>query len=171
MPLFLLFIVIPVIEIAVLIKVGSWIGLGWTLLIILATAIIGVRVLKQQGTDLLMRAGQRLNEGSLPARELAEGFLLALAGAFLLTPGFVTDAFGFALLMPPVRLALVSNVVKLLAPRMVVGGGSPFGQRPEGFGRQGADGFDGDDFPRPGRPQAGNRHRPETLDGEFRRED
>ena len=103
MPLLFIFILVPMIELAVLIKVGSHIGVLWTLALIFLTAIIGVTLLRAQGLATLMRAGQRLQEGQLPAQELAEGFLLALAGALLITPGFVTDAIGFTLLLPGVR--------------------------------------------------------------------
>ncbi|MDO6749638.1 FxsA family protein, partial [Gilvimarinus sp. 1_MG-2023] len=81
MPFLVLFIVVPLLELAVLIKVGGYIGVIWTLVIIFLTAIIGVNILKKQGMDVLMRASQKMQEGTLPARELAEGFLLALAGA------------------------------------------------------------------------------------------
>nr|WP_246624848.1 FxsA family protein [Oceanobacter mangrovi] len=157
----MIFIVVPLIELAVLIKVGSYIGVLWTVLIIFLTAVLGVRILKQQGMGVLMRAQQKMNEGALPASELAEGFLLALAGALLLTPGFVTDAVGFALLVPQIRRSMLGNVMKVIKPRVVVGGG--FGQRPQ------ADPFQ---QPRSEQPKQGvHGHRPETIDGEYRRED
>ncbi|MEC8523524.1 MAG: FxsA family protein, partial [Pseudomonadota bacterium] len=102
MPLLIIFILVPMAELAVLIKVGSAIGVLWTLALIFLTAIIGVHLLRQQGLATLMKANERMQQGALPAQELAEGFLLALAGALLLTPGFLTDAFGFSLLMPGV---------------------------------------------------------------------
>lgn len=123
MPLLLIFIIIPMIELAVLIQVGSHIGILWTLALIFITAIIGVRLLKLQGLSTLMRAQQRLAEGGIPAKELAEGFLLALSGALLLTPGFLTDAFGFALLTPGVRMAMAGSVMKMMKPKMMGGFG------------------------------------------------
>jgi UPF0716 protein FxsA len=71
--------------------------------LILLTAVIGATLLRKQGLQTLMRANQRLQAGEIPAVEMFQGFMLALGGAFLLTPGFVTDTFGFALLVPSVR--------------------------------------------------------------------
>jgi UPF0716 protein FxsA len=119
MPLLLIFIVIPLIELAVILKVNSFIGIGWTLGLIIITAFVGVRLLKQQGISTLLRANQKMQQGQMPAQELAEGFLLALAGALLLTPGFVTDAVGFTLLVPATRKALVHKVIAFIAPRMM----------------------------------------------------
>tara|TARA_R110002167_G_scaffold1439_5_gene6819 strand:- start:1277 stop:1858 length:582 start_codon:yes stop_codon:yes gene_type:complete len=158
-PFLVLFIVVPLLELAVLIKVGGYIGVIWTLVIIFVTAIVGVNILKKQGMDVLMRASQKMQEGTLPARELAEGFLLALSGALLLTPGFLTDAVGFALLAPVVRLALVGHVLKLIKPRVVVAGGG-FASRSD------------PEQPAPfvDRPEPAS-HRPEVIEGEYRRED
>ncbi|MFK4751066.1 FxsA family protein [Oceanobacter antarcticus] len=159
MPFLVLFIVVPLLELAVLIKIGGYIGVTWTLVIIFVTAIIGVNILKKQGMGVLMRASQKMQEGTLPARELAEGFLLALSGALLLTPGFLTDAVGFALLAPVVRLALVGHVLKLIKPRVVVAGG--------GFATRSAA---EQSSPFADRPEPGS-HRPEVIEGEYRRED
>jgi UPF0716 protein FxsA len=122
MPLLVIFIIIPLIELAVILKVNSFIGIGWTLALIIITAFVGVRLLKQQGISTLLRANQKMQQGQMPAQELAEAFLLALAGALLLTPGFVTDAVGFTLLVPATRKALVHKVIAFIAPRMMTGG-------------------------------------------------
>ena len=122
MPLLIIFILVPLIELAVLIKVGSYIGVLWTFALIILTAIVGVQLLRAQGLSTLIRAQDKLQQGSIPAQELAEGFLLAFAGALMLTPGFVTDAFGFALLLPVVRASLVDSVLKILKPRMSMRG-------------------------------------------------
>lgn len=107
MPLpLLLFIFIPAIEIVVLIQVGGLLGATTTLLLILATAFIGYRLLRIQGFDTLWRGQQKLARGELPAQELIEGVLLAFCGALLLTPGFITDLIGFAGLVPVWRRAL-----------------------------------------------------------------
>lgn len=105
MPLLLLilFIGVPLLEIAVFIEVGERIGLGWTLLVVVATAIIGTGLLRQQGFATLRSAQDSMAQGALPMRELFDGVCLLFAGALLLTPGFVTDAVGFALFLPPVR--------------------------------------------------------------------
>ena len=123
MPLLIIFIIIPLIELAVILKVNSFIGIGWTLGLIVITAFVGVKLLRQQGLSTLLRANQKMQQGQMPAQEMAEGFLLALAGALLLTPGFVTDAFGFTLLVPATRKALVSKVIAFIAPRMMSGTG------------------------------------------------
>jgi len=99
----LLFIGVPIIEISVFIQVGDLIGLWPTLIIVILTAIIGTALLRQQGLSTLMRAQAAMNEGRLPAEELFDGMCLLLAGAFLLTPGFVTDTIGFLLFFPPFR--------------------------------------------------------------------
>jgi UPF0716 protein FxsA len=122
MPLLIIFIVIPLIELAVILKVNSFIGIGWTLGLIVITAFVGVKLLRQQGISTLLRANQKMQQGQIPAQELAEAFLLALAGALLLTPGFVTDAFGFILLVPATRRALVHKVIAFITPRMMTGG-------------------------------------------------
>lgn len=104
MPLgLLLFILVPAIEIAVLIQVGGAIGASWTLVLILATAMVGYRLLRIQGFETLWRGQQKMARGELPAAELVEGLILAFCGALLLTPGFITDAIGFAGLVPALR--------------------------------------------------------------------
>ena len=97
------FVVTPLIEIAVLLQVGSILGLWPTLGLIILTAIIGTWMLRRQGFAVLARAQRQLEEGSVPVGEVFEGFCLVIAGALLLTPGFVTDAVGGSLLFPPVR--------------------------------------------------------------------
>lgn len=158
MPLLLIFIILPMIELAVLIKVGSHIGVLWTLLLIFLTAIIGVTLLRAQGLATLMRASRKLEEGSVPAQELAEGFLLALSGALLITPGFVTDTFGFLLLVPSVRKAMVGSVLKMLQVRAFGSmRGTVYGER---------------DVPPQNDPRIHrNANGSNTIDGEYRRED
>jgi UPF0716 protein FxsA len=99
----LIFILVPVVEIWLLITVGSEIGALPTIGLIFLTAVIGVAMIRWQGLTTLMRANERLHMGEMPAREMLEGMLLALAGVLLLVPGFATDALGFACLVPPVR--------------------------------------------------------------------
>ena len=111
-----IFLLVPIIEIYLLIQVGQVIGAGWTIFLVVATAVIGVALLKVQGLSTLNRAQQKMQANELPAREILEGMGLVVAGALLLTPGFFTDAVGFLLLFPPTRIWLVSAV----ASRMVV---------------------------------------------------
>lgn len=136
--LFVAFIALPIVEMIILIKVGAIIGALSTIGLVLLTAVIGAALLRQQGLATLFRANQRINSGELPAQEVAEGLILAVGGALLLTPGFVTDTFGFLCLLPPTRRWLANQALK----RMVVagasrssfyfgtGGQNPFGQRP-----------------------------------------
>ncbi len=104
--LFLLFLAIPLIEIALFIQIGGLIGLGWTLVIVILTALLGTFLVRQQGALALNQLRNSFSQLDDPAEPLAHGAMILLAGALLLTPGFFTDACGFALLMPPVRMAL-----------------------------------------------------------------
>jgi UPF0716 protein FxsA len=99
----ILFLVVPILEIAVFILVGQQIGLGLTLALILATAVIGVILLRQQGFHVLERLREDVNAGRTPAATMAHGVMVLVAGVLLLTPGFVTDAIGLLLFVPAVR--------------------------------------------------------------------
>jgi UPF0716 protein FxsA len=110
--LFLIFVVVPITEIWLLISVGSEIGVWWTLGVVVATAMIGTHFVRHQGLATLRRAQQSMQRGVTPAREIVDGVMILSAGLFLLTPGFVTDAVGFALLMPPVRFALRGGLIR-----------------------------------------------------------
>jgi len=103
---FLLFILVPLAELAILIKVGEVIGIGATILLVVSTAVIGVSLLKRQGLAALSRARASLDAGEFPVESVVDGACLLVAGALLLTPGLLTDTLGFSLLIPPVRLAL-----------------------------------------------------------------
>lgn len=100
---FALFIALPLVEMAILIWTGERIGLLPTLAIIIATGIAGAALVKRQGLAVWAAARMRMADGALPTRELAHGAMLLVSGAFLLTPGFLTDITGFALLVPAVR--------------------------------------------------------------------
>ena len=110
--LFLLFVTLPIIEIALLIKLGSWIGFWATLAIVIGTAVLGTFLLRQQGLSVLMRTQQELDQGKLPVQAVFDGVFLLVSGALLLTPGIVTDAFGFLLLFPPFRKVAASYLLK-----------------------------------------------------------
>lgn len=103
MLLLFLFIVVPMIEIALFIQVGGAIGLGWTLAIVLGTAILGSYLVRQQGAMALNDLRRSFEALGDPTEPLAHGAMILFSGALLLTPGFFTDALGFALLLPPVR--------------------------------------------------------------------
>lgn len=109
--LFILFIVIPLAEMLLLFEVSDQIGGFYTLALVVATAVIGVQILKRQGLSTLLRANQRLQSGQLPAQEIVEGMMLAGAGALLLTPGFITDTLGFLFLTGPVRRAIAGRII------------------------------------------------------------
>lgn len=132
----LLFILVPIIEIAFLIQVGSAIG-GWTTIgIVIITAILGTAMLRQQGLATLAKAQQSLSKGELkPVQQMLEGLILLVGGVLLLTPGFITDGFGFFCLIPVTRGWLAD---KLAARSMsfinVAGGPSPFGHHGPGSG-------------------------------------
>jgi UPF0716 protein FxsA len=108
MPILILlaFLCIPIAEIAVFIKAGQIIGLGWTLAVVVLTAVVGTALLRRQGLRVLAQTQEKLNRGELPVGEMFDGICLLVAGALLLTPGFITDAVGLALFIPPVRLLL-----------------------------------------------------------------
>lgn len=103
--LLLAFIAVPMIEIALFIQVGGLIGLGWTLLIVLATALIGTWLVRAQGAMAMNNLRRSFNELRDPSEPLADAAMILIAGVLLLTPGFFTDAVGFGLLTPPVRHA------------------------------------------------------------------
>lgn len=113
MPLLLLvFIAVPILELYLLIKVGSIIGALPTIAIVMMTAVIGTWLLRQQGLATLQRYQNNLGQGKLPAMELIEGMVLLFGGALLLTPGFFTDAIGFLCLIPVTRQALIWRFMK-----------------------------------------------------------
>ena len=103
--LFVPFVAIPLIEIALFIQVGGWIGLWPTLAIVVLTAIAGTALVRQQGVRAIQELRGSLNQLRDPAEPLAHGAMILIAGALLLTPGFFTDTVGFLLLFPPVRAA------------------------------------------------------------------
>ncbi len=101
--LFLLFLVVPLLEIYLLIKAGSVIGALPTVALVVFTAVLGGFLLRLQGLSTLNRMRANMTQGKLPAMEIMEGAALLVAGGLLLTPGFFTDAIGFLLLIPPLR--------------------------------------------------------------------
>lgn len=105
--LLLVFIAIPLLEIALLIKIGQTIGFWATILLVIATAAIGTWLLHAQGMETLRRVMASLDAGKPPVGPVLEGFVLLVAGLLLLTPGILTDTIGFVLLIPPIRMLLV----------------------------------------------------------------
>ncbi len=112
------FIGVPIVEIAVFIEVGGALGLWPTLGLVVLTAVLGTWQLRAQGLATLMRAREQVERGALPTRELFDGACLLVAGALLLTPGFITDAVGFLLFFPPVRDILLGLLARHVQTRM-----------------------------------------------------
>ncbi len=136
------FIGVPLLEIAVFIEVGEAIGLWPTLATVILTAIIGTWCLRAQGLATLARARTQIDRGALPTKELFDGACLLIAGALLLTPGFVTDGVGFVLFLPAARDVLRGLLARHFEGRMethVHAGG----REAHGRGRPGAT-IDGD---------------------------
>jgi len=132
--LLLLFIAMPIIEIGVLIRVGGWLGLWPTLIIVIITAVLGTWMLRQQSVATIMSAQNSLREGQLPAQQIFEGVLLLVGGVLLLTPGFVTDAIGFACLLPWSRRWLAHRIAKRTKGGSIFMNGSFQAGASSGFG-------------------------------------
>jgi UPF0716 protein FxsA len=116
----LIFIVVPIIEIYLIIKVGQAIGPLWTVLVLVVDSIIGVRLLRWQGGRAWVSFQTAMAAGRVPHREIMDGVLIVLGGAFLLTPGFMTDVLGLALLIPPSRALVRRFVTRILQRRSAV---------------------------------------------------
>jgi UPF0716 protein FxsA len=148
--LFIVFLLIPLLEIYLLIKVGAIIGAFPTVFMVVFTAVLGAWLLRIQGFSTLTRVRRTMEQGGIPAVEMLEGAVLLVAGALLLTPGFFTDALGFLCLIPSLRRALVRWALgRFLMP-------------PGGFGGM------------PPHHRGGHRpgtHHSHTIEGDYRRED
>jgi UPF0716 protein FxsA len=113
--LLVLFIAVPVIEIGLFIQVGGFLGLWPTIALVLISAVVGASLVRSQGIRTLMTVQQRLQQGELPAQQILEGVLLAVAGILLLTPGFLTDAMGMVLLLPLPRAIVARHLMSKIA--------------------------------------------------------
>ena len=101
--IFLIFIIIPIVEIIIFINVGNAIGVWRTIFIILITALIGIFLVRRRGLSLLFNAQQNMSEGMMPTEEIKGGIFLLISGLLLITPGFFTDCVGFAVFLKPVQ--------------------------------------------------------------------
>ncbi len=146
MALFAIFLAVPLIEIALFIQIGGLIGLWPTLGIVVLTAILGTWLVRSQGAAELSRLRRSFNRLDDPTEPLAHGAMILFSGALLLTPGFFTDAVGFALLVPAVRRAAFTEIRKRV--------------KVHGFGRPGAGMAPGAD---PRQPPRGDR----VIDGDY----
>ena len=164
--LLLLFIAVPIIEIALFIQVGGFLGLWPTVGLVLLTAFVGASLVRSQGIATLMSVQSRLQQGELPAQQIVEGLMLAVSGVLLLTPGFMTDAMGLVVLLPAPRAWLA----KQLMSRVNVQGMQSGAGFSAGFGGQ--DPFQSqqrDPFER--NPFQQDSQQGDVFDGEFERKD
>jgi UPF0716 protein FxsA len=122
MPLVLLFIVVPIVELYVIIQVGQWIGVVPTLAILLGDALLGSWLLRQQGVAAWRRFNAALDQRRFPGREVADGVMIVVGGTLLLTPGFITDIAGLLLLIPPSRAAIRRVMFGLIGRRFRLAG-------------------------------------------------
>jgi len=162
------FVVVPLVEIYVIIQVGQVIGAWWTILLLIADSILGSWLVKREGARAWRALRTALNEGRMPARELADGMLILVGGALILSPGFVLDAIGLLCILPltrPIGRRILTRVIsrKLVGVSFATGGdatatGFTAGEQPWTRQRPGAPDVDGvvqgevvDDNPEPPR--------------------
>ena len=117
----LILIIVPIIEIALFVQIGGAIGVSWTLLIILATAMLGARAIRRQGIEALMSAQTQMTKGQPPVGEIVHGVLILIAGILLLAPGFMTDTLGFFLLFPATRMIVLELAANFVLPKLFSG--------------------------------------------------
>lgn len=141
--LIIIFLAIPVIELYLLIQVGSIIGVLPTIILVILTAVVGASLVRQQGFATWQRLQSNMAQGIMPAQDLLEGLILLLGGLLLLTPGFFTDILGFACLIPSMRAKMAQIAIdnRLFAQEV----GNPF--------------------------QANSKREPDAIEGEFKRDD
>jgi UPF0716 protein FxsA len=121
MPLLLLlalFIVVPLAELYVILKVGDAIGVIWTILLLAADSVLGSLLLRSQGRAVWRRFNDALAAGRMPHREVQDGVLVIFGAAFLITPGFITDVAGLLMLLPPTRAAIRRVAMRVISRRM-----------------------------------------------------
>lgn len=132
--LFVAFVVMPLVEIIAVIRVGQWIGAWWTVLLLVVDSLIGAWVVKREGGRAWRALQAKLRDAGIPGRELADGALVLIGGTLLLTPGFVTDALGFLLVLPVTRPVFRRALTTYAASRVTVmatgGYAGPTTQRP-----------------------------------------
>jgi len=130
-----LFILLPIAELYLIFKVGDAIGILWTVGLLAADSVLGSVLLRTQGRTVWRRFNEAMASGRMPHREVQDGVAVIFGGAFLITPGFLTDIFGLALLLPPSRAVLLRVVRRRLATRMAE-------RVAQGGGRGGGRGYD-----------------------------
>ena len=113
------FIVVPLLELYVILKVGDAIGVLWTVALLLGDSVVGTMLFRSQGRTVWRRFNETMAAGRIPHRELIDGVLIIFGGAFLITPGFLTDILGLVLLLPPTRSVVRRLVARRLGRRIV----------------------------------------------------
>lgn len=119
-PLLVLFILVPIAELAVIIQVGQAIGVWWTIGLLVADSVLGSLLMRAQGRAAWRRFAASVRSGRVPAREALDGGLVLGGGALLLTPGFISDVLGLVLLFPPTRAVVRRLLVRRFGQRLVV---------------------------------------------------
>ena len=134
--LLLALLCVPLLELYVIIQVADGVGTGQTILLLIVVSVVGAWMVRRSGLGVLDQIRARLSRGELPAGELVDGMLILVAGALMLTPGFLTDAVGLLLLFPPTRLVVRSLLMRHFTKKITVGGWSagPGGRGGFGFG-------------------------------------
>jgi len=144
--LLLLLLCVPLLELYVIIQVAGGMGTGQTIVLLVVVSVVGAWMVRRSGLGVLNQIRARLSRGELPAAELVDGLLILLAGALMLTPGFITDAVGLLLLFLPTRVLVRSLLMRHFSKKIAVGGWSagPGGRGGFGFGYSsgGPGGFD-----------------------------
>jgi UPF0716 protein FxsA len=120
LPLVIVFVIVPIAELALIIQVGQAIGVWWTIALLVADSILGSVLMRSQGRAAWRRFSEATAAGRVPAKEVLDGVLVIFGGALLLTPGFISDLLGLLLLLPPTRAVVRGVLVRRLAHRMVV---------------------------------------------------
>jgi UPF0716 protein FxsA len=115
-----LFILVPLAELYVILQVGEAIGALWTILLLAADSVVGSLLLRAQGRSVWRRFNRTLADGEMPHREVIDGVLVIFGGAFLITPGFITDVVGLLLLVPPTRALVRRLLGRRLGRRIAV---------------------------------------------------
>jgi UPF0716 protein FxsA len=130
----LMFIVVPILELIILIRIGQFFGLWPTVALVLATGLVGATLARMEGLRVLMQLQRELAAGRLPTQAMLDGISVMIGGALLLTPGVLTDAAGLALLFPPTRRGIQWWVRKRLEKGVVEGRIHVTTMGPQGFG-------------------------------------
>ena len=151
MKILLLFLAMPVLEVAAFVKIGGEIGALWTILLTVGTAFLGAFLVRTQGIRTLFNVKEQLAQGQMPAAAMVEGIILLVCGALLLTPGFFSDTIGFLGLIPSIRNTVAKGIVKRVIVSQVAG--------QQGFNTKGAS------------PDFNSSKGSTTIEGQFSRED